>query len=177
MRFPAVVIGAALAASVVASFAVAEPLVAPPVASLQSLPAPPKLPADYVREIGRMASWGGITRATAVKRTRLLLSSVTGLPLYAFAGTKGRVCYVVWRGGGSCGEINGTKNVLWLVNGGSRRRGQAVVGVVADGVRAVDVSMRARTVRVSVRHNAFVVPFRTRKSERIPQPSVVPVTR
>ncbi len=177
MRVRGVVIGAALAASVIVPLAVAQPQAAPPVTSLRNLAPPAKLPADYVRDIGRMASQVGITRTTAVRRTRLLLSDVTGLPLYAFAGTNGRVCYVVWRGGGSCGEINATKNVLWLVNGGSRKRGQAVVGVVSDGVRAVDVTTRARTVRVSVRHNAFVVPFRTAKGERMPQPSVVPVTR
>jgi hypothetical protein len=104
----------------------------------------------------------------------MLLSDVTGLPLYAFAGTDGRVCFVVWRGRGTCGEIGARVNVLWLVNGGNRRRGQAVVGVVSDHVRAVDVSIRGRVTRASVRHNAFVVPFRM-AGERMP--SVAPVIR
>ncbi|HEY7536606.1 MAG TPA: hypothetical protein VH721_01350 [Gaiellaceae bacterium] len=176
MLLPAVVLGAALAALAIAPPGAAEQRGAPLVESLRSLPAPPKLPADYVRAIGHVASSVRITRATAVKRTRLLLSDVTGLPLYAFAGTKGRVCFVVWRGGGDCGEVNQTHHVIWLVNGGNRRRGQAVVGVVSDRVRAVDVKIRERIVRVGVRHNAFVVPFRIREGERMPPPSVVPIT-
>jgi hypothetical protein len=107
----------------------------------------------------------------------MLLSNVTGLPLYAFAGTDNRVCFAVWRGGGTCGEVDATHDAIWLVNGGSSTRGQAVVGIVSDRVRAVDVSIRGRFVRAAVRHNAFVVPFRLRKGERMPQPSVVPVTR
>jgi hypothetical protein len=147
------------------------------VSSLRSLTPPPKLPAYYVRVVGHSANYVGITRATAVRRTRLLLSDVTGLPLYAFAGTKGSVCFFVWRGGGTCGEVDATHDAIWFVNGGSRKRGQAVVGVVSDRVRAVDVSIRGSYVRAAVRHNAFVVPFRLRKAERLPQPSVVPITR
>jgi hypothetical protein len=171
------VLGAALAALVLASAAISATRAAPPVASLQTLPAPSKLPALYVRLVNRSAAYVGVTRAVAVKRTRLLLSNVTGLPLYAFAGTKDRVCFAVWRGGGTCGTVDGTHDAIWLVNGGSLKRGQAVVGVVSDRVRAVDVSIRGRFVRAPVRHNAFVVPFRLRKGERMPQPSVVPVPR
>jgi hypothetical protein len=106
-----------------------------------------------------------------------LLSDVTGLPLYAFAGTQGRVCFVVWRGGGTCGEVTAMHDAIWLVNGGSRKRGQAVVGVVSDRVRVVDVSIRGKVFHARVRHNAFVVPFRLRKGERLPMPSVLPITR
>ena len=109
----------------------------------------------------------------------MLLSDVTGLPLYAFAGTKGRICFVVWRGGGTCGQLSATAPVLWLINGGNRKRGQAVVGVVSDRVVAVDVSIRGKVVRARVRHNAFVVPFRYRQSEKLSPPpvSVAPVLR
>lgn len=178
MRFNAAAIGAAAAAVVLgAPLAIAASRVAPMVASLRTLRPPPKLPADFASGLGGMANYVGITRATAVKRTRMLLSDVTGLPLYAFAGTRGRVCFVVWRGGGTCGEVTATHDAIWLVNGGSRKRGQAVVGVVSDRVRAVEVSIRGRSVRARVRHNAFVVPFRLRKGEPLPLPSVLPITR
>jgi hypothetical protein len=106
-----------------------------------------------------------------------LLSNVTGLPLYAFAGTNGRVCFVIWRGGGTCGVVDARHDAIWVVNGGSRKRGEAVVGVVSDRVRAVLVSIGGRVARVPVRHNAFVLPFRIAKGERLPLPSVVPITR
>jgi hypothetical protein len=130
-----------------------------------------------MRVVGHSAKDVGITRAAAVRRTRMLLADVTGLPLYAFAGTESRVCFFVWPGGGTCGEVDARHDAIWLVNGGSKKRGQAVVGVVSDRIHAVDVSIRGGYVRARVRHNAFVVPFRLRKGERLPQPSVVPITR
>jgi hypothetical protein len=177
VRPKSAVLAGAVAAVLAAPLALAEPQTMPLVGSLRTLPAPLALPADYVRVIDRSAMYVGITRATAVKRTRMLLSNVTGLPLYAFAGTKGRICFVVWRGGGTCGEVDAAHDAIWLVNGGSRKRGQAVVGVVSDRVRAVNVWIRGRLVLARVRHNAFVVPFRLRKGERMPQASVLPVTR
>jgi hypothetical protein len=132
----------------------------PPVTSLRALAPPPKLPPGFAKAIGRGAVRVGISRATALHRTRLLLSDVTGLPLYAFAGTQGRVCFLVWRGIGNCGRLDGGKDVLWAMNGGNDKRGQALVGVVSDRVRAVDVEIRGRRFRAPVRHNAFVVPFR-----------------
>jgi hypothetical protein len=148
----------------------------PPVSSLRSLPPPPKLPPGYAMAVSRSAGRVGITRATALHRTRLLLSNVTGLPLYAFAGTQGQVCFFVWRGAGTCNLIDGGHDVVWSINGGSRKRGQAVVGVVSDRVRAVDVLIQGRHVRASIRHNAFVVPFRYPKGGGLlGMPSVVPV--
>jgi hypothetical protein len=155
----------------------AEPKAEPMVASLQTLPAPSKLPAGYVRGIQRSAAYVGISRAVAAKRTRLLLSDVTGLPLYAFGGTKRRVCFAIWRGGGTCGEVSANKHVIYVVNGGSHRRGQAVAGVVSDRVKAVDVTIQDRVVHVSVRHNAFVVPFRWRRGEPMAPARVRPILR
>lgn len=180
MRSGAIVLGTAAAILLVPALAgAAQVQTEPPVASLRTLPPRPKLPSDYVREVGILAASGGISRSTAVRRTRMLLSDVTGLPLYAFAGTKGRICFVVWRGGGFCGQLAATAPMLWLINGGNRKRGQAVVGVVSDRVVAVDVSIRGKVVRARVRHNAFVVPFRYRQSEKLSPPpvSVRPVLR
>jgi hypothetical protein len=105
----------------------------------------------------------------------MLLSNVTGLPLYAFDGRNGQVCFVVWRGGGTCGVLGTTRDSLWIVNGGSRKRGQAVVGVVSDGVRAVVVTLGARTVRATVRHNAFVIPFRAKPGTPARMPGVTTI--
>jgi hypothetical protein len=160
----------AIAASVAAVAAQASSV--PPLSSLRTLAAPAKLPPDYIGEIGRTAAHVGITATTAVARTRMLLSNVTGLPLYAFGGKSGQVCFVVWRGGGTCGVLGTTRDSLWIVNGGSRKRGQAVVGVVSDGVRAVVVTLGSRTVRATVRHNAFVVPFRTEPGTPAPMAAV-----
>jgi hypothetical protein len=163
----------AAGAAVVAAAALASTAPAP-LGALRNLAPPARLPGDYVRLVELSASHVGVSRAVAVRRTRMLLRDVTGLPLYAFWGTQGRVCFAVWRGAGTCGIVR-RDSVLWLVNGGSRKRGQAVVGVAADGVHAVDVAIGATTIRASVRHNAFVVPFRIRKGGRTPQPHVTPV--
>jgi hypothetical protein len=95
----------------------------------------------------------------------MLLTDVTGRPLYAFAGKSGQVCFVLWRGGGTCGVLHEGHDSLWLVNGGSRKRGQAVVGVVPDGVRAVIVRLGSRTIRAAVRRNAFAVAFRVARGQ------------
>jgi hypothetical protein len=124
-----------------------------------------------------MAPHVGIAARTARNRLRLLRRDVTGLPLYAFGGTQGRVCFFVWRGGGTCGPVTASRNALWLVNGGNRKRGQAVVGVVSDRVRAVDVALRGRVIRARVVHNAFVVPFRSGQVELRPMPRVRTITR
>jgi hypothetical protein len=148
----------------------------PPVSSLQTLAPVATLPAGYAVAIRRAAASAGIGAPTALRRTRLLLSNVTGLPLYAFAGTKDRVCLIVWRGVGTCSLVERKHPVIYAVNGGSKKRGQALVGVVADGFRAVDVVVEGRHVRAVVRHNAFVVPFRYRNGNGLSRmPSVVPV--
>ena len=177
MRFGACAIGVLAAVVAAAPAASAETASAPPVASLRTLPVPAKLPTDYVREIGRAAEHVGITRATAVRRTRMLLSDVTGLPLYAFGGTKGQVCFVVWRGVGTCGVLDRQHAALWAVNGGSRKRGEAVVGIVSDRVRAVTVLLGERKIPVRVRHNAFVAPFRLGTYQSVPRVTVVAKTR
>jgi hypothetical protein len=107
----------------------------------------------------------------------MLLSDVTGLPLYAFGGTNGQVCFVVWRGVGTCGVLSHQSETLWAVNGGSRKRGQAVVGVVSDRVRVVTVLLGGRKIPVRLRHNAFVASFRLGRHEAMPRVTVVPTTR
>jgi hypothetical protein len=138
---------------------------------------PPKLPTNYVREVGRIAVQAGISRATAVARTRLLLSDVTGLPLYAFGGADGQVCFVVWRGLGSCGALGSERNALWGINGGSHKRGQAVVGVVSDRVSRVTVLLDGKAIPARLRHNAFVAPFRLAKQQQMPRVAVRTTTR
>jgi hypothetical protein len=168
----------ALVSLLLASASIAGPPGGPPVSALRSLAPPSKLPKGYASAITRIAPQAGINAPTALHRTRLLLGDVTGLPLYAFAGTKNRVCILIWRGAGTCSFIEGKHPVIWDINGGSTRRGQALVGVVADGIRAVDVVVEGRHVRAAVRHNAFVVPFRYRNgSGPSRMPSVVPVRR
>jgi hypothetical protein len=166
---------AAATAAFAVSLATAASLATPRVSSLRTLSPPSKLPADYVHAVDHLAAYVGISRGTAVRRTRLLLSDVTGLPLYAFAGTAGRVCFQVWRGAGTCGEITRTHTAIWAMNGGSRKRGQAVVGVVSDSVHAVNIRIGGRTFRVRVRHNAFVLPYRVKN--RWPRVSVLPIVR
>jgi hypothetical protein len=124
-----------------------------------------------------MARHVGVTARAARNRTRLLRSDVTGLPLYAFGGTGGRVCFFLWRGGGTCGPVTATHNVISLFGGGNRKRGQAVVGVVSDRVRAVDVSLRGHVTRARVVNNAFFVPFRVGRYELMPQPQIRPIIR
>jgi hypothetical protein len=168
----------AVAAPGVAALVLALPVSAAPpgtqplVASLRTLPPPPRLPDQFRSSVVPLAAYVGITPTVALQRTRLLLRNVTGLLLYAFAGTQGRICFTLWRGGGTCGEVSASHDVVWLVNGGNRRRGEAVVGIVSDRVRAVDVTIRGRLVRASVRHNAFFVPFRSRPGARLPVPVV-----
>lgn len=89
----------------------------------------------------------------------------------------GRICFLVWRGLSECGTLDATHAMFWGINGGNRKRGQAVVGVVADKVHAVDVRLGTRRVRASVRHNAFVVPFRTARTANDPQVRVAAVLR
>jgi hypothetical protein len=124
-----------------------------------------------------MAPQAGIAARTARNRTRLLRRDVTGLPLYAFGGTDGRVCFFLWRGGGTCGPVTATHNVISIYGGGSRKRGQVVVGVVSDHVRAVDVSLRDHVTHAHVVNNAFFVPFRVGRYELMPRPQIRPITR
>lgn len=169
---------AVLLAAVAAPVATSAPLnSAPPLAALRTLPAPPKLPADYVRAVGRIATHAGISRATAVARTRLLLSDVTGLPLYAFGGANGQVCFVVWRGLGTCGTLGSDRHAIWGINGGSHKRGQAVVGVVSDAVGHVTVFLDGKAVPARLRNNAFVAPFRLAKNQPMPRVAVHTATR
>jgi hypothetical protein len=107
----------------------------------------------------------------------MLLSDVTGLPLYAFGGSNGQVCFVVWRGGGTCGVVGGKRDALWVVNGGSWKRGQAAVGVVSDRVRAVTVFLGGRRIPTRLRHNAFVAPFRLGKYQAEPRVTIRLTTR
>jgi hypothetical protein len=129
------------------------------VASLRTLPPLASVPAGVSFAVIHMAPHAGIAARSARNRMRLLRRNVTGLPLYA------------------CGPVTATHNVVWLVNGGSRKRGQAVVGVVSDRVRAVDVSLRGHVVRVRAIHNAFFVPFRSGQSGLAPMPRVRTITR
>lgn len=150
----------------------------PPVASLMTLRVATRLPADLATDLRLMGKPAGLPQAAVLPRVRLLLSDATGLPLYAFAGTQSRVCFFVWRGGGTCGEISDRHKVLWIVNGGSHKRGQAVVGVVSDGVRAVAVRIGGRVVQAAVKHNAFVLPFRMRPGMPLLRPKdVVAISR
>jgi hypothetical protein len=48
--------------------------------------------------------------------------------------------------------------------------------VVADRVRAVDVTLGSKDVRAPVRHNAFVVAFHTAKGAGYPTIRVAPIT-
>ena len=177
MRVGVAVIVVSIAAFLTAAVPATPATVSPPVASLRLLSPPPKLPADYVRGLSRIAPHVGLTPVIAAHRTRLLLRNVTGLPLYAFSGTGGQICLIVWRGVGTCAVMSKKRAVLWGINGGSRKRGQAVVGVVVDGVRAVNVSLGTRHVRAAVRHNAFVVPFRLGQGASEPRTTVAPIFR
>lgn len=150
MRLAIASIGAAAVLVAIGVAGIAASSGAPPVASLRTLPVPPKLPSGLADSLRPMAPHAGLAGSAAVARTRLLLSDVTGLPLYAFGGTGSRVCFLIWHGGGTCGEVSAAHKALWIVNGGSRKRGQAVVGVVADGVRAVDVRLGSRVLRATV---------------------------
>ena len=170
----------AVAATGVAVLVLAVPVSAAPpgrplVASLRTLPPPSKLPDHFRSSLSPLAAHVGITPAVALQRTRLLLRNVTGLPLYAFAGTGGRICFVLWPGGGTCGEVSASHDVVWLVNGGNQQAWEVVVGVVSDRVRAVDVTIRGKLIRASVRHNAFFVPFRSLRGARLPLPVVRPI--
>jgi hypothetical protein len=130
-----------------------------PVSALSTLPAPAKpLPSDLKLAIGRAADHIGVSPRTALNGTRLLRSNVTGLPLYAFGGGKA-LCFIVWRGVGTCGDLNAPTSVLWAVNGGSKKRGQAVVGIVPDAVVAVRVRVNNSWHVVTPVHNAFYFPY------------------
>jgi len=134
---------------------------AAPVSALSTLPALTKpLPSDLKLAIGRAADHIGVSPKTALAGTRLLRSNVTGLPLYAFRGNGNAVCFIVWRGVGTCGEINSPTGVLWAGNGGSKKRGQAVVGVVSDAVVTVKVRVNGSWHVVTPVHNAFYFPYR-----------------
>ena len=133
----------------------------PPVSAFSTLPAPTKpLPSDLKLAIARAANRIGVTATTAVNGTRLLRSNVTGLPLYAFGGNGNAVCFLVWRGVGTCGEITTPTSVVWAVNGGSKKRGHAVVGIVSDAVMAVKVRINNNWHVVTPVHNAFYFPYR-----------------
>jgi hypothetical protein len=123
-----------------------------------------------------LASNSGVPRRLALARVRLLRSNVTGLPLYAINGGGGRVCFLLWRGVGTCGSIAKSTDVLWAVNGGSRRRGQAVVGLVSDAIVALKVRIAGRWHRVTPRHNAFYLAYREPHLS-VALPAVVAVTR
>jgi len=73
--------------------------------------------------------------------------------------------------------VTATQHVVWLVNGGSRKRGQAVVGVVSDSVRAVEVTLRGHVIRSRVINNTFFVPFRVGRYELMPRPQIRPIIR
>jgi hypothetical protein len=167
----------AIAAALVLAASVAAASGVPPVASLWTLPPPTTLPPQYPSSVSGLATSVGINRALALRRTRLLRTDVTGLPLYAFSGTRSRICFTLWPGGGTCGQISASHTIVWIVNGGGGKRAPAVVGVVSDRVRAVEVTILGKRVRASVRHNAFVVPFHAPVRKHLPLPVVRPVTR
>jgi hypothetical protein len=128
---------------------------------------------DLKTAIARLAGAIHVNARLAFRRTRLLRSNVTGRPLYAFGGSDNTVCFLVWRGAGSCGKITSSTKALFMWGGGSRKRGQVVVGLVSDAVVAVRVRINTTLHLVRPVHNAFVVPYRD-PSARV---TVVAVTR
>lgn len=148
----------------------------PSVSALTTLPPPSKpLPADLKFAVGRAANYIGLDARVALRRVRLLRSNVTGLPLYAFGGN-GSVCFMLWRGGGTCARITAPNGVRWFVSGGSRRRGQAVVGIVPDSVKALRVRVSGTWHVVKPVHNAFYFAYRQTRFS-VARPAVVAVTR
>jgi hypothetical protein len=140
----------------------------PTISALATLPPPGRpLPAGLQTAIARQASMIRLGRRQAQRRTRLLRSNVTGLPVYGFGGAGGSVCFIVWRGVGTCGRITSPTYVLWAVNGGSRKRGQAVVGIVSDPVVRVRVRIDNTWHIAAPVHNVFYVAYRKPTTPRI----------
>lgn len=86
------------------------------------------------------------------------------------------MCFLLWRGVGTCGSILKRQDLVWAINGGSRTRGQALVGVAPDDVVAVRVRIAGRWHRVTPKHNAFYLPYR-QPSLSVARPAVIAITR
>jgi hypothetical protein len=160
----------------VTSVSVSLAATAPPeISALRTSNPPRRLPAKIDLALRVMAPEAGVSVAQARAATRLLLPGLNRSPIYAFPGRGGRVCFFVWPPGeGRCGAFSAAEKTMWVVGSWPHSR-RAVFGIAVDGVRSVVVSIRGKVARVSVAHNAFLVPFTAGNWVRVPPPSVVPI--
>jgi hypothetical protein len=156
------VLAAAVSIGLLAGAAAAATGDTAPISSLSTLPPLSKpLSPDLKTAIAREAANIRLDARTALRRTRLLRNNVNGLPLYAFSGANNSVCFLVWHGAGACGQLAPPTKIFYVYGGGSRKRGQAVVGIASDAVVAVKVRINKTWHRVRPLHNAFFVPYRS----------------
>lgn len=139
------------------------PGVANDVAALRTLPAPASVGAAVKNAVATTASRSGGNASTAVASLRELLPDVGAghNQLYAFRGANGGVCFLLWQRMSTCpqGAQTFDKGIVWGVAGGyPTARGNvssAVLGVVADDVASVALSVDGQKISLPIVHNAF----------------------
>ncbi len=137
--------------------------VASGVSALVRLPAVADLPtavAQFVRLSSRSASTSVVARE--LKSVRLLRSDMGDhFSVYAFRATTGSVCYIVVSLSGSCPTHpdNGTLGFQWTVGGGHSGQPSRLVGIVADGVKGIDLVVDGQLFPVSVENNFAYAEF------------------
>jgi hypothetical protein len=116
--------------------------------------------------LDRSAEVVGITPSEAEQRLRLLQTGLTLGPgrtrgegrLYAFQGSPGTACIFLTGQGGTCVTprmTNYVQSVMWGVFPGYPGETPAVVALVADNVRAVDVDISGITRSVPIINNSI----------------------
>jgi hypothetical protein len=139
----------------------------PPVSALTKLPAARSLSPLLRNQISILARQVGSEPRRAFAVTRLLRADVTNLRVYGFAATNGRLCLVVARKAGECRRLESVRGSIWIPIASPPSYRGAVVGIVADAVKVVRVSINQHVVQAGVRHNTFIVRFRNNPNTEV----------
>lgn len=128
------------------------------VSSLDSLPAASSIPADVMAVLKVLPPTVVENPGAVTRRMRVLRTDVgpgrSGI--YAFRSKLGTVCVIVQQHSALCPHAldAGEPGLLWSIGGGKDDAPPAFVGVAADTVESVDLTIDGTTKRLPVKHNA-----------------------
>ena len=175
-RKSVVLVGAflALSASVIAGVLASHgsanqppsPGVSAGVSSLTSLPVQADLPPAVVRFVDFAARQRGTDPEQTKARIRKLRSDLgtTRADLYAFRTKSGATCFILIGQVGSCpaSPAAGSPGLQWTIGGGYGAVPSSLVGIAADDVTKVDLTVDGADIPVSLRNNVAFAEYPTR---------------
>lgn len=127
------------------------------VSALNQLPPEAAIGAEAARFVRSAAIATGTDVATAVARVRLLRTDLgsASREVYAFPSASGSTCFTLTRTGSSCARRpeDGTPGIHWLIGGGTSDAPSALVGIVADDVLKVRLTVDGREVPTTIANN------------------------